>query len=62
MAKWRPSKNQTQRTGFELFYGTFWDLKAGLVLLCIIYVVCASSIKRFPLIYGYLNLLSDGLD
>jgi hypothetical protein len=62
MAKWRPSENQKHKTGFELFYETCWDLKAGLLLLCILYIVCASSIKRLPLIYRYLNLLSDKPD
>jgi len=56
------SENQTQRTGFELFCGTFWELNPELLLLLLHYVVCASSIKTLPSIYGCLNLLYDTLD
>jgi hypothetical protein len=62
MANSHLSQNQTQGTGFELSYGTCWDLKPWLVLLYLHYVVHASSIKRPHLIYGHLNLLSDTLD
>jgi hypothetical protein len=62
MAKSRPLQNQSERTGFELSYGTCWDLRPELLQLYLPCVVCALSIEDCLQFMDTLNLLFDTLD